>query len=167
MNRRISCSMMVGALLLLQVMPVSAQDRKPGKESAPDRGALEKQFAKTMSGAVLVGRFSVDGRDGVPKQERYTISSAKKVSGDRWIITARIRYGGKDETLPIPIALKVMWAGDTPVITLTDLTIPGMGTFTARVLVYRDRYAGMWQHDAVGGEMWGRIERADKKKKSD
>jgi hypothetical protein len=33
----------------------------------------------------------------------------------------------------VPIPLIVRWAGDTPVITLTDLTIPGVGTFTTRL----------------------------------
>ncbi len=35
-----------------------------------------------------------------------------------------------------------------------------MGTFTSRVMVYGDRYAGTWQHDKVGGHMWGHIEHA-------
>jgi hypothetical protein len=74
------------------------------------------------------------------------------------MITARIKYGEKDVNLPIPI--DVLWAGDTPVLSLTKATIPGLGTFTTRVMVYGDRYAGTWQHDAVGGQMWGRIEKA-------
>jgi hypothetical protein len=53
----------------------------------------------------------------------------------------------------------VKWAGDTPVITLTDMTIPGLGTYTARVMVYRDHYAGYWSAGDHGGQMWGRIER--------
>jgi hypothetical protein len=35
-----------------------------------------------------------------------------------------------------------------------------MGTFTARVLFYEDRYAGTWQHGKVGGHMFGKIEKA-------
>ena len=49
-------------------------------------------------------------------------------------------------------------AGDTPVITLTHVVVPGLGTFTSRVMVYGDRYAGTWQHDKVGGHLWGHIE---------
>jgi hypothetical protein len=33
----------------------------------------------------------------------------------------------------------IKWAGDTPVITLTDLSIPGMGTYTARAILYNDQ----------------------------
>jgi len=30
------------------------------------------------------------------------------------------------------------------------------------VLIYGDRYAGTWQHDKVGGHLWGRIEKPAK-----
>lgn len=49
------------------------------------------------------------------------------------------------------------WLGDTPMITMTEVPLPPLGTFTARVFFYGDRYAGTWQHDAVGGHMFGRI----------
>jgi len=58
----------------------------------------------------------------------------------------------------------VKWAGDTPVITLTNLGIPGLGTFTSRVVIYDNRYAGTWQHDKVGGNLFGRIERVTEEK---
>ena len=49
---------------------------------------------------------------------------------------------------------------------LTNLTIPVLGTFTARVMFYGNRYAGTWQHGKVGGHMWGTIERAKPKRKT-
>ena len=128
-----------------------------------DHKALEKEFAKTLTGAALVGRFTVDGHSdtGKTNADRYEIESAEKVQGHRWIITARIKYGKHDVKLPVP--LEVYWAGDTPVITLTKAAIPGMGTFTSRVMIYGDRYAGTWQHDAFGGHMWGKIEHGEPK----
>ena len=54
--------------------------------------------------------------------------------------------------------------GDTPMITLTDLAVPTLGTFTARVFFYGDRYAGTWQHGNVGGHMFGRIEKGHAQK---
>jgi hypothetical protein len=44
-------------------------------------------------------------------------------------------------------------------IMLTDLEIPGVGTYTARVFFYEDRYAGTWQGGRVGGHMFGRVEK--------
>jgi hypothetical protein len=128
------------------------------KDSAGERARLEEEFRNTMTGAVLAGRFSVDGSEGL-REERYTVSSATKLAGGIWTLNTRIQYGNHDVTVPVPV--NVLWAGDTPVISLTDATIPGLGAFTARVLVYRDRYAGTWSSSkGPGGQMSGRIERA-------
>ena len=48
-------------------------------------------------------------------------------------------------------------------ITLTDFTVPGLGTFSARVLIYRNKYAGTWSHGDVGGHLFGTIEKNAKK----
>lgn len=130
------------------------------KKDAPSRDELIKKLEAELSGAKLIGRFTVAGKeDQAPKPEEYTITSANKLpDGDLWLLQSRIKYGNKDVTLPIPLEIK--WAGDTPVITLTDLAIPGLGTFTSRVVIYGDRYAGTWQHGKVGGHLYGRIEKA-------
>jgi hypothetical protein len=78
-----------------------------------------------------------------------------KLQGDVWLFTARLQFGEQDLTVPLP--LEVKWAGDTPVLTVTDFAIPGLGTFTSRVMIYRGQYAGTWQHGDVGGHLWGRI----------
>ncbi|MEW4488576.1 hypothetical protein AB1L42_10870 [Thalassoglobus sp. JC818] len=119
----------------------------------------EQAFVDQMTESVLVGQFSVDGRsDRAPKPERYSIQSVTKTSDDNWIVQARITYGKYD--LPVPVPVQVIWAGDTPVLQVTDLKIPLMGEgFTARVMFYKDRYAGSWYHGKVGGHMWGSIER--------
>lgn len=51
------------------------------------------------------------------------------------------------------------FAGDTPMVTLTDASLPGLGTFTARVLFYRDRYAGLWWGTDSSGHQLGRLVR--------
>jgi hypothetical protein len=127
-----------------------------------DRATLEKEFAAKLSGATLKGSFSLDGKDGPNKPDRYQIVSAKKVTGDDWVVTAKMKVGENELDVPVPI--KVYWADDTPVMSLTDLTIPGMGTFTSRIMFYGDRYAGTWQHGDVGGHMWGTVEKPAAKK---
>lgn len=128
----------------------------------------EAQFAKTMSGAHLLGRFTIDGmKDGnIPKPERYEIGEVSKVKGDTWKFTARIKYGKHD--IRVPLMLRVTWADDTPVINMDDFTIPAMGTFSFRVLFHGDRYVGTWQHGKVGGHMFGKIEpkKAEETKKA-
>ena len=55
----------------------------------------------------------------------------------------------------------VKFAGDTPVISLTNYTVPGFGAFTARVVIYDDVYAGTWASakpgSKHGGTMFGKI----------
>ncbi|MDB5336288.1 MAG: hypothetical protein JWN70_1907 [Planctomycetaceae bacterium] len=150
----------------------AVKEEKPAAEAEPkpaaklDQAELEKEFEKTMSGSVLVGRFTVVGKENEePKEERYTITKVKKQDDGEWIFLVRIQYGKNDNQ--VPLKLKVEWAGDTPVITLTDLTIPGMGTFTSRVLIYRGWYAGTWQHGKVGGHLFGRIEKLTEEKKTE
>jgi len=156
-------------VLLATAFAARADDNNTQKATEPSDSeltALERQFEKNLSGSVLVGRFSVDGKqdDGPGKPERYEIESVKKFKGDYWVFTARIKYAKRD--VKIPMTLKVLWAGDTPMITLTDFTIPGLGTFTCRVFFHGTRYAGTWQHGEAGGHMWGQIERAESEKDS-
>lgn len=141
------------------------KESKPADASPPpvNRAALEKEFADKLSAAVFSGHYSVTGKnsDKPPQMEKYTIAKVTKLKDDYWLFTARIQYGKNDVT--VPMTLEVKWAGDTPVITLTDLTIPGLGTFTSRVVIHGERYAGTWQHGNSGGHLWGVIEKADAK----
>ena len=77
------------------------------------------------------------------------------MQGDIWLFTARIQYGSHDVTIPLP--LRVVWAGDTPIITLDKMPILGIGSFTARVMIFNDQYAGMWDGGNHGGLMFGKI----------
>ena len=137
----------------------SPQEKDPveSKVSAEEK-ALYAKFEKLLTGAKLRGQFTVDGRPmGKLTEETYEIEKAEKQpEGDFWVITARIKYGKWDQVFPCPVEVK--WAGSTPVITLDKMTIPGMGTFGARVVFHKDKYAGTWSHDEVGGHMFGKIE---------
>lgn len=116
---------------------------------------LYAAFEKQMSACKMTGRFSIDGQDGELKEESYEIKSVKKLTGDTWLFNVRIRYGDHDVTVPLP--LPVIWAGKTPVITVDNVAIPGLGTFDARVVIADGKYAGTWQHGKVGGHLFGKI----------
>ncbi len=143
-------------LLAVCLMTCAASAFAADSPAPKDKAELEKALAESLTNTSLVGTFSIAGREG-NKAERYDITKAEKLEGDTWLITARIKYGDKDVLFPVPV--KVYWADDTPVISLTNMTIPGLGTFTSRVMFYGDRYAGTWQHDKVGGHMWGILEK--------
>ena len=117
---------------------------------------LERDFAERMNNVVLVGTYTVDGfenPDGSP--ERYEIERVTKIDDTRWRFDTRMTYASVDVTLPV--AVPIVWAGDTPMVSITDFAIPPLGTFTVRVMFYADRYAGSWQHDEYGGLMYGTI----------
>ena len=111
-----------------------------------------------MKGVSLVGSFTVAGRTDRPaRPDRYDIASVEKVGDNVWRFNARMRHDDFDVT--VPVAVPMRWLGDTPMIMMTDTSLPGIGTFTVRVFFYGDRYAGTWQHGKVGGLMSGRIEK--------
>ncbi len=145
----------VAAALAFVTLPAFAAD-EPGAPGVPMNDA-EKAFAESLTGATLTGRFTVDGRAGEPKEERYEIAGASKTGVHDWLIVARVKYGQNDVNVPVPV--KVHWADDTPVLSLTDLTIPGLGTFTSRVMFSGDRYVGTWQHGDKGGHLFGTIKK--------
>jgi hypothetical protein len=127
------------------------------KPPANTEALRDDGFQKMMSGVTLVGKSTRDNRPGLSGEERYRIDKISRLTGDTWLFQTRLKYGSHDVPVPIPVTIK--WAGDTPVITLTDLAIPGVGTFTARVVLYRDRYAGTWSGKAGGGHLFGSIVR--------
>jgi hypothetical protein len=146
--RRLSIVWLITVLVL-----TTACARKPPSEAERDR-----QFQQQMSGVTLVGYSTSLRRSGLSQEERYSIDGISKVGGETWLFRTRLKYGEKE--IPVPIPVTVKWAGDTPVITLTDLAIPGVGTFTARVLLYRDQYAGTWSGGKAGGQLFGKIVRS-------
>ena len=139
-----------------QERPVADQQKQPSAEEQRDR---EMRLAKYLTGAKFLGNFTIEGKsDALPKPEAYTISKCEKLpQPDMYRLTARIKYGEIDSE--VPLDLKILWAGRTPVITMDAFWIPGMGTFGARVLIHAGRYAGTWQHDEVGGHLFGVIKK--------
>lgn len=123
--------------------------------AAPENAA--EIMAKTLDNVKLSGYFTVTGKDKPPKKESYIIPSVAKAPGDNdlWIIDYRFEKGGKTVDLPLPLPVK--WAGDKPVIYMDNLTIPGLGTFSAFVLFDDGKYAGTWAHGKTTGHLYGTL----------
>ena len=131
---------------------VSAQE----KIDAAMKARFDK-FEKLLTGSKFKGSFTLDDKPlNDLHEEEYDIEKVEKLpEPDLWSIKARIKYGNKDFTVPVP--LFVRWAGETPVMTMDKITLPGFGTFSARVVLHVDKYAGTWHHDDKGGHLFGRI----------
>lgn len=142
-------------LLLTSALLLAGCARKPAVDLEAERN---RKFQEMMTGVTLVGFSTQSNRAGLSGEERYAIDKVSHLAGDTWLFQTRLKHGSKEIPVPIPISIK--WADDTPVITLTDLSVPGVGTYTARVLLYRDQYAGTWSGKTISGQLFGKIERA-------
>jgi hypothetical protein len=146
--------------------PAAAQTepQQPLTEPTPEQVA---DLEKLMNRATMVGHFTVTGEEGRGgaggklTEERYELGEVRRLESGDWLIQSRIRYGDHDVT--IPLTLPIRWAGDTPVICVDEMMIPGLGTFTARVMIYRGHYAGFWTGKDHGGHLFGVIEPAKEK----
>ncbi|HEV7404797.1 MAG TPA: hypothetical protein VGO11_17780 [Chthoniobacteraceae bacterium] len=154
-------SLFLAALCLYAGPSLRAADPTPaGAEE------LEANFKATMTAATMSGRWCPlkDGVMGAEKDDKYTIVGVEKVSGSSWIMNAQMRGA----VIPIPVQVK--WAGDTAVIIVDKLQLPGPNgygggaSYSARLLVHDHAYAGTWSGGDHGGLMSGVIKNDEKPK---
>lgn len=174
LNAAIRAAFLLAAVALVTasfvMLQASAAEAPAAAQTEPQQTLTEptaEQVAaleKLMNRATMVGHFTVTGEEGRGgaggklTEERYELGEVKRLESGHWLIQSRIRYGDHDVT--IPLTLPIRWAGDTPVICVDDMMIPGLGTFTARVMIYRGHYAGFWTGKDHGGHLFGVIEPA-------
>ena len=149
----------------------SSKKNEPVQDSDSPKAETEQErddrLARYLTNTRWTGRFTITGKEDALKEEYYEITQATRAEEpDSWNLMVRIKYGDKDTTLALP-TVKIKWAGETPVITVDKMTIPGMGTFDARVLIRKGQYAGTWSHDAIGGHLFGKIEKIEPKKEAE
>jgi hypothetical protein len=149
--------------LLSTTFPGVSQEAGPATDSgqpkpAADPAKLEEEFKALLTNATLAGRWSSteNGTLGAEREDKYTIVSAAKVRDSSWVVNARLEYRGRAFVLPIPVQVK--WAGDTAVLIVDDMGIPGGGnTYSARVMFHGNTYAGSWSGGGSGGLLYGMI----------
>jgi hypothetical protein len=144
-------------LVLLSVSLLAARATAEEKSAAgAQKAALEKKFAETLDNVSFVGFFTAsDQKPGQLTEEKYVIHKVTKGDGDNWTFDVRIVYG--KHNLPVKLKIPVIWAGDTPIISVTKMAIPLLGTFDARVVIYDGQYAGTWKGAGHGGQLFGKI----------
>jgi hypothetical protein len=146
------------AIVMLTAVFALAQDTAP---PPTELNPAEKQFQEALNNVTLVGYFTQgDGKELT--DDKYVIERVTKIKEDTWKFEARIQYNKKD--FKVAMNLPVKFAGDTPVISLTNFAVPGFGSFTARVVMHNGAYAGTWGSagkDAHGGKLFGKIVKND------
>jgi hypothetical protein len=139
-----------------------AKSGDAAKTAAPAQKPLpadpEERFKVLFTKSYLSGRWAPlnGGALGDEKTgDKYYIVSVVKGSGDSWLVNARMKYRDQEMVLPIPVQMK--FAGDVAILEVTDLPIPGGGTYTARLLIYERTYSGTWKGQRGGGMLYGTI----------
>jgi hypothetical protein len=118
----------------------------------------EERFRLLFTRSYLSGRWA-SLKDGVLGEERtgdkYQIVGVTKGDGDKWTVNAKLKYREQEFVMPIPVRMK--FDGDTAILMVDDLMIPGGGTYTARLLIYGRTYSGTWKGQRGGGLLYGTI----------
>ena len=78
-----------------------------------------------------------------------------KGTGENWTVSAKMKYREQEIVMPIPVQVK--FAGDTAIMIVDKLAIPGGGTYSARLLFYERTYSGTWSGGRGGGMLYGVI----------
>ena len=169
---------MKSTALLFCLATAVACAQEPARDTAPKSGStpakatpapgptpeMEAKFKEALTNAVMDGRYCTvaDGVLGPDKEDKYTIEGVEKVTGEQWIIKARVEYGTVKFTAPVTVLVK--WAGDTPVIVVDNFGLPGTPKYSARVMIFGDTYSGTWNAGDHGGLMHGVLKKAAEKK---
>jgi hypothetical protein len=118
----------------------------------------ESKFQTAMANVVFEGRWfpHENGALGESKDDSYSILGIEKQPDGRWKVRAKMKYGSKEFEVPVPV--KVEWAGDTPVLVVENLLMPGgQVKYSARVLVHDGAYAGTWSGGGQAGLLAGLV----------
>jgi hypothetical protein len=142
-----------------EVAGEGATSEEVKQEGGPSQEELEAKFIATLTNATMAGRWCLirDGKLTPEREDKYEIKGVVKTANGGWLVRSRIQYGSFDMVLPVPV--KVEWAGDTPVIIVDNMGIPGGNAYSARVVIHDDSYAGTWSGGTVKGLMNGMITR--------
>ncbi len=110
---------------------------------------------RLLSGATLSGFLSAEGSPE-PRPVTLDIKRLDKSRGPHdWQLHVAIQ--AVENTVECDLAVDVQWAGSTPVISLHEASIPGVGTVNAKILINNCLFAGTWVHEGIRGEVWGEV----------
>jgi hypothetical protein len=135
-----------------------AEEPKATVSQKPLPADPEERFKFLFTKSYLSGRWA-PLKDGALGEERtgdkYQIVSVAKGSGENWVVNAKLKYRDQEIVLPFPVRMK--FDGDTAILIVDELMIPGGGTYSARLMIYERTYSGSWKGQRGGGMLYGTI----------
>ena len=135
-----------------------AEEPKAAVSQKPLPADPEERFKFLFTKSYLSGRWA-PLKDGALGDERtgdkYQIVGVAKGKDDNWVVNAKLKYREQEFVLPFPVRMK--FDGDTAILIVDELTIPGGGTYSARLMIYERTYSGTWKGQRGGGMLYGTI----------
>ena len=117
----------------------------------PELSTPEKQFQEMLNNVTLVGYYTLGDSPDL-HDDHYGVDRVSKGKDDTWNFDAHVEFNKKDMKITLPLPVK--FAGDTPVISLTNFMVPGFGSFSVRLVFFDGGYAGTW---SAGGDHKGKM----------
>ena len=130
------------------------------EESDTELESIHKKFSAMLTNATFKGTWAPirDGELGEEKNDGYKIVSVSKKDGYMWEFITRMTIKGTE--INFPMLFEVRFAGDTAVLVLDDVPVGEGKTYSARVMIHNDVYAGSWWgKGGKGGTISGTISR--------
>ncbi len=116
---------------------------------------FHKSLERLLSGATLSGFLSAEGSPE-PRPCSLKVERLEKSDGlHDWQFQFALQAAGNEHECRLPA--DVHWAGSTPVVSIHEAEIPGVGAVSAKVLINNCLVAGTWVHNDKRGEVWGEI----------
>ena len=159
MKRPLPLVLLAAFTLVSLTPPANVRGEEPKLED------LHKAFSEMLTDATFKGTWApiAGGELGEEKDDGYKIVRVTKKKGYYWEFITRMNIRGTEIDFPMPI--QVRFAGDTAVLILNDVPVGEGKTYSARVMIHNDVYAGSWWGvGGKGGTISGTISRGDGEK---
>lgn len=116
---------------------------------------FHESLQRVLSGATLSGLLSPAGNHQ-PTQAAVLVKQLQKAAGPHdWLFQIAITAGGKEQECSVKG--DVHWHGSTPVLTMHDVEIPGVGQVSGKLMIHNRLFAATWVHEGVRGHAWGDV----------
>ncbi len=117
---------------------------------------LHESFGRLMNGATVSGLL-VNSTTGKQTDVAVEIQGLKQLDGvHRWDLQVLKRSGGSGEAVPLEV--EVRWEHSTPVLVIENQTLPSVGPFSCRAVVYNHSVIASWKTSEQRGTFSGSLD---------
>lgn len=119
---------------------------------------FHESLQRTLTGATLSGFVARAEHGKSPRIDVAVLIErvAKSKAIHDWTLDVVVAPDG--DARKYSVTCDVRWAGPTPVLTINRADLPGIGQFSAKLIIHNCLVAGTWVHDDLRGHAWGMVD---------